>query len=138
MARVVEQRDLRLADGRTLRAYDVGGEPTAALVWHHGSPQSGAPLPPLLQAAAERGIRLVSYARPSYGGSTPQPGRDVASAAGDVAQLADAFGLERFAGHGRVRWRAACACVCRTPTRPDHRGGLRRRPRAPTPVRPSG
>jgi pimeloyl-ACP methyl ester carboxylesterase len=100
MAHVVEQRDLRLADGRTLRAYDAGGEPAAALVWHHGSPQSGAPLPPLLEAAARRGIRLVSYGRPSYGGSTPQPGRDVASAADDVAQLADAFGLERFAVMG--------------------------------------
>lgn len=72
----------------------------AALVWHHGSPQSGAPLPPLLEAAALRGIRLVSYGRPSYGGSTPQPGRDVVSAAGDVAQLADALGLERFAVMG--------------------------------------
>jgi len=97
---VVAQRDVRLADGRTLRAYDAGGGPAAALVWHHGSPQSGAPLPPLLEAAARRGIRLVSYGRPSYGGSTPQPGRDVASAAGDVAQLADAFGLERFAVMG--------------------------------------
>ena len=97
---MVAQRDVRLADGRTLRAYDAGGGPAAALVWHHGSPQSGAPLPPLREAAARRGIRLVSYGRPSYGGSTPQPGRDVASAAGDVAQLADAFGLERFAVMG--------------------------------------
>jgi pimeloyl-ACP methyl ester carboxylesterase len=97
---VVARRDLRLADGRTLRVYDAGGGAEAALVWHHGSPQSGAPLPPLLEAAALRGIRLVSYARPSYGGSTPQPGRDVVSAAGDVAQLADALGLKRFAVMG--------------------------------------
>src|SRR3954462_4015148 len=97
---VVAQRDLRLADGRTLGAYDAGGEPAAALVWHHGSPQSGAPLPPLLEAAARRGIRLVSYARPSYGGSTPEPGRDVGSAAGDVAKLAEAFGLGRFSVMG--------------------------------------
>jgi pimeloyl-ACP methyl ester carboxylesterase len=97
---VVAQRNLRLADGRTLRAYDTGGEPAAALVWHHGSPQSGAPLAPVIEAAARRGIRLVSYGRPSYGGSTPQPGRDVASAAADVAQLADALGLESFAVMG--------------------------------------
>src|SRR3954453_13214992 len=97
---VVAQRDLRLADGRTLRAYDAGGESAAALVWHHGSPQSGPPLPPLIEAAARRGIRLVSYGRPSYGGSTPQPARDVASAAGDVAQIADALGLDRFAVMG--------------------------------------
>jgi pimeloyl-ACP methyl ester carboxylesterase len=96
----VVRRDLRLTDGRTLCAYDAGGEGEVALVWHHGSPQSGAPLPPLLEAAAPRGFRLVSYGRPSYGGSTPRPGRDVASAAGDVAQLADALGLERFAVMG--------------------------------------
>lgn len=97
---MVVRRDLRLVDGRTLCAYDTGGGKAAALVWHHGSPQSGAPLTPLVEAAARRGIRLVSYGRPSYGGSTPQPGRDVASAAGDVAQLADALGLDRFAVMG--------------------------------------
>src|SRR4051794_41978635 len=97
---VVAQRDLRLADGRTLRAYDAGGGPAATLVWHHGSPQSGAPLPPLLEAAARRGIRLVSYARPSYGGSTPQPGRDVASPAGDAAQPAAGVGGGGLPGLG--------------------------------------
>src|SRR3954451_11742945 len=97
---VVAQRELRLGGRGALRAEEPRGGPAAALVWHHGSPQSGGPLPPLLEAAARRGIRLVSYARPSYGGSTPQPGRDVASAADDVAQLADAFGLERFAVMG--------------------------------------
>ena len=96
---VVEEHDLRMADGRTLRVYDAGGG-GVTLVWHHGSPQSGAPLAPVLEAAARRGIRLVSYARPSYGGSTPQPGRVVGSAASDVAQLADALGLDRFAVMG--------------------------------------
>jgi pimeloyl-ACP methyl ester carboxylesterase len=93
-------RDLRLGDGRTLRVYDGGGPEGAdpfTLVWLHGSPQTGAPLEPLLSAAAGRGIRLLSYGRPSYGGSSPQPGREVASAAADVAQLADAFRVPRFA-----------------------------------------
>ncbi|PVU84128.1 alpha/beta hydrolase [Cellulomonas sp. WB94] len=70
------------------------------MVWHHGSPQTGALLPPLLSAAAARGIRLVSSGRPSYGGSSPLPGRDVASAAGDVAQVVDALGIARFATMG--------------------------------------
>ena len=70
------------------------------IVWHHGSPQTGALLAPLLEAARERGMRLVGYARPSYGGSTPDPGRDVARAAGDVRQLADALGLDTFAVMG--------------------------------------
>jgi pimeloyl-ACP methyl ester carboxylesterase len=89
-----------LEDGRTLRAYDSGASEEFAIVWHHGSPQTGRPLEPLLEAAATRGIRLVSYGRPSYGRSTPNPGRDVGSAARDVEQVADALGVERFAVMG--------------------------------------
>lgn len=100
MHRVAEQRDLQLAGGRTLHTYSGGAgadDARLAVVWHHGSPQTGALLPPLLRAADERGIRLLSYGRPSYGGSSPRPGRDAASAASDVAALADAYGVERFA-----------------------------------------
>lgn len=96
-------RDLRLTDGRLVRVYDTGGQdgPDALTVlWHHGSPQTGAPLKPLLAAAATRRIRLLSYGRPSYGGSSPHPGRNVASAAADVAQIADALGVARFAVMG--------------------------------------
>lgn len=98
---MVTELDVRVGD-RTLHAYDTGADAAArlALVWHHGSPQTGAPLEPLLAAAAARGIRLISYGRPGYGGSTPRPGRDVASAAGDVAAIADALGLERLAVMG--------------------------------------
>jgi pimeloyl-ACP methyl ester carboxylesterase len=90
---------LHLDDGRTLRVHDSGAG-SDAIVWQHGSPQTGAPLAPVLEATAARGLRLVSYGRPSYGGSTAQPGRSVADAAHDVEQLADALGLERFATLG--------------------------------------
>ncbi|HEY8721411.1 alpha/beta hydrolase [Pengzhenrongella sp.] len=93
-------RDVALRDGRIVRVYDTGGADGLTLLWHHGSPQTGAPLDPLVSAAAARGIRLVTYARPSYGGSTPDPGRDVASAAADVGQVADALGIGRFAVMG--------------------------------------
>ena len=94
--------DVRLDDGRTLRAYDSGADasPRLVLVWHHGSPQTGAPLEPVLRAASARGIRVLSYGRPGYGGSTPNPGRDVASSAAEVAAVADAFGVDRFAAMG--------------------------------------
>lgn len=106
---------MRAADGRMVRAYDTGEESgDLALIWHHGSPQTGAPLPPIVAAAGERGIRVLSYARPSYGGSSPLPGREVASAASDVAAVADAFGVGRFAvmgASGGAPHALACAAL---------------------------
>ena len=95
--------DVRLADGRTVRVHDTGdagGAGPLTLIWHQGSPQTGALLEPLLSAAAPRRIRLLSYGRPSYGGSSPNPGRNVASAAADVEQFANALGIDRFAVMG--------------------------------------
>ena len=117
---MVLPRDVQLDDGRTLRAYDSGPSAHAAfaLFWHHGSPQTGTLLDPLVAAAAERGIRLLSYGRPSYGGSTPLPGRNVASAAGDVAQIADAFGIGQFAVMGASGGGPhALACAALLPNR---------------------
>lgn len=94
-------RTLTLPDGRVLRAHASDAPPDApVVVWHHGTPQSGALLEPVLAAARPRGLRVVSYARPSYGGSSPAPGRDVASAAGDVAAVLDAFDVPRAAHVG--------------------------------------
>ena len=97
------ERDLELSDGRRLHIYDTRADDADAsltIVWHHGTPNLGEPPEPLLPAAAQRGIRWVSYDRPGYGGSTAHPGRDVASAAVDVAAIADALGIGRFAVMG--------------------------------------
>jgi pimeloyl-ACP methyl ester carboxylesterase len=113
----VIERDLTLGDGRTLHVYDRGGDGFAVL-WHHGTPQTGRLLSPLLRAAAQRGIRLLGYGRPSYGGSTPAPGRSVADAAADVEQLADALGIERFAVMGASGGGPhALACAAHLPDR---------------------
>ena len=85
----VRETDLELGDGRTLHAYDTGaddGDGRLAVFWHHGTPNIGAPPEPLFPTAEELGIRWVSYDRPGYGGSTPSPGRDVASAASDASR----------------------------------------------------
>lgn len=100
---MVHVHDVQLADGRTLRVHDSGDRgqaETFTVVWHHGTLQTGAPLAPMLVATAERGMRLVSYGRPGYGGSSPLRGRDVASAAADVEAAADALGVGRFAVMG--------------------------------------
>jgi pimeloyl-ACP methyl ester carboxylesterase len=100
---MVRETDVVLGDGRTLHAYDTGvGEADGrlAVFWHHGTPNIGAPPEPLFEAADRLGIKWVSYDRPGYGGSTPSPDRNVASAAADVAAVADALGIERFAVMG--------------------------------------
>jgi pimeloyl-ACP methyl ester carboxylesterase len=116
---VLTEADVRLADGRTLHYYDVRvDDPRLTVFWHHGSPNVGEPPAPLLPASAERGVRWVSYDRPGYGGSTANPGRTVGSAAGDVAAVADALGIDRFAVMGHSGGGAhALACAALLPDR---------------------
>jgi pimeloyl-ACP methyl ester carboxylesterase len=114
---VVTDAEVGLSDGRTLHYYDTREDQSDARVpvfWHHGSPNIGSPPEPLFRAAADNGLRWVSYDRPGYGGSTPNPGRDVASAAADVAAIADALGIGRFVvlGHsGGGPHALACAAL---------------------------
>ena len=100
---MVTETDIDLSDGRTLHIYDTredDADARLAVFWHHGTPNTGAPPEPLFPAAAQFGIRWVSYDRPGYGGSAPRPGRDIASAADDVAGIADALGIGQFAVMG--------------------------------------
>jgi pimeloyl-ACP methyl ester carboxylesterase len=97
---VLTETDLELGDGRTLHVYDTGGDGRLTVVWHHGTPNIGTPPEPLFPVSDRLGIRWVSYDRPGYGGSTPAPGRDVASAAAYTAAVADALGVDRFAVMG--------------------------------------
>ena len=99
---MLTETDLELDDDRTLHVYETASDTAdVALFWHHGTPNIGSPPEPLFAAANELGFRWISYDRPGYGGSSPQPGRTVASAAVDVAAIADALGIERLAlmGH---------------------------------------
>ena len=88
--------------GRRIRFYDSGPDDGSVLTvfWHHGTPQSGRILEPVLTPALERGMRVVSIARPGYEGSSPLPGRSVADAAADVIRVADELGIGRFVSVG--------------------------------------
>ena len=114
---MVTETDLQLGARGRLHMYDTGAERDSTrltVLWHHGTSNTGAPPEPLFPAATQRGIRWVSYDRPGYGGSTPRPGRDVASAASDVSRVADALGLRQFAvmGHsGGAPHALACAAL---------------------------
>jgi pimeloyl-ACP methyl ester carboxylesterase len=53
-----------------------------------------------LRDAEQRGIHLISYDRPGYGGSTAHPGRTVADCAQDLRAIAQALGIDRLAVWG--------------------------------------
>lgn len=61
-----------------------------------GTPHSRLLYGRWIEDAQSRGIRLICYERPGYGGSTRQPGRTVAGAANDVAAIARELGLDRL------------------------------------------
>jgi pimeloyl-ACP methyl ester carboxylesterase len=96
----VTEFDVTLDDGRTLHVYDEGDSSGHTVVVHHGTPSSGRLYPAQVDDARARGIRLIGYDRPGYGGSSAQPGRSVADAAADVAELLNALDVERFASWG--------------------------------------
>ena len=100
----MHQGDLRLDDGRTVHWYDTGApdgvEDPLVVYWHHGTPNIGSPPAPLFDLAHRLGVRWVSHDRPSYGGSTPQPGRTIADVVPDVVAVTAALGVDRFAVMG--------------------------------------
>ncbi len=67
---------------------------------HFGTPNSRHLYAPVAADAAARGLRLIGYDRPGYGGSTPQPGRTVADGAADVRAICAELGLGRLAMWG--------------------------------------
>jgi pimeloyl-ACP methyl ester carboxylesterase len=78
---------VELPDGRRLEVVPAGPEDGTPLVFHYGTPGAPVPYPPMVDAAARRGLRTILYARPGYRASTPQPGRSVADAAADTAAI---------------------------------------------------
>jgi pimeloyl-ACP methyl ester carboxylesterase len=110
--------DLQLADGRTLQYLVAGPADGFPLVLHNGTPSAARLFAPMVEAAAARGLRTVVHSRPGYAGSTPQPGRTVASVAADVTELLDELGADRFLAVG---WSGggphALACAALLPGR---------------------
>lgn len=118
---MITETDLELSDGRTLRIYDTGGDLSdtrLTVFWHHGTPNIGPPPEPLFAASERLGLRWVGFDRPGYGGSTPLADRGVASAAADVAAIADALHIGQFAVMGHSGGGPhALACTALLPER---------------------
>jgi pimeloyl-ACP methyl ester carboxylesterase len=85
--------------GRVVRVRDAGDPAGSVVMYFHGTPGSRLDLGFDEQLAAARGVRLVSFDRPGYGGSTPAP-FGLATIAADAHAIADAVGVDRFATLG--------------------------------------
>jgi pimeloyl-ACP methyl ester carboxylesterase len=89
-------RTISTEHGRKIRILEAGQPDGVPVLVLRGSPHSRLLYDRWVEDAQSRGIRLICYERPGYGGSTRHPGRTVASAANDVAAIAKELGLNRL------------------------------------------
>ncbi|MGW7370029.1 alpha/beta fold hydrolase [Streptomyces sp. NPDC054841] len=112
------RRRVHASDGRHLmveRLGDPRGRPVFLL---HGTPGSRLGPAPRGMVLYQRGMQLIAYDRPGYGGSDRLAGRSVADVVHDVRAIADALGLDRFAVVGRSGGAPhALACAALLPDR---------------------
>jgi len=94
-------RTVVLPDGRLLGFDDVGDPHGTPLLYFHGFGSTRLIRHPDDTIAERLGIRLLAIDRPGIGLSTSRPARRLLDFAGDVGDLADTLGLERF---GIVGW----------------------------------
>ncbi|MEV4392995.1 alpha/beta hydrolase [Nonomuraea sp. NPDC049607] len=87
-------------DGRTLAVEQYGMPDGTPVFYLHGTPMGRLARHPDDSLFTGLGIRLITFDRPGFGGSTPLPGRRVVDGADDVVAVADALGLDRFAVYG--------------------------------------
>jgi pimeloyl-ACP methyl ester carboxylesterase len=90
------ERIVATPDGRVLAVQEAGDPDGRPVLVHMGTPNSRHLYGPNAADAAERGLRLICYDRPGYGGSAPQPGRSHASCAADVRTICTALQIERL------------------------------------------
>ncbi len=92
----VQTMTISAGSGREL-CVEMAGEPDGKpILVHAGSPNSRHLYGEWIADAEKKGIRLISYDRPGYGGSTAHPGHTVASGAQDVRAVAEALGHDRL------------------------------------------
>jgi pimeloyl-ACP methyl ester carboxylesterase/Flp pilus assembly protein TadD len=110
--RSVEDKGMRLGDGRWLAYVEFGDPEGTPVICCHGTPGSRLTYLDEEDVAKRLHLRLVAPDRPGYGLSDSQPRGTVLDWADDVAELADHLGIERFAVlsvSGGGPYAAACA-----------------------------
>jgi pimeloyl-ACP methyl ester carboxylesterase len=94
----VAEHDL-VVDDRTVRVRTAGDPDGFPVVYFHGTPGSRLDLAFGKELVAAAGVRLISFDRPGYGGSTAGP-FGLLSVADDVLRIADQLGVAQFAPLG--------------------------------------
>jgi pimeloyl-ACP methyl ester carboxylesterase len=90
---------IRLPDTRTLAYAEYGDTQGKPVFFFHGTPGSRFFRPPD-EITTRLGVRLICIDRPGYGESTFQPGRHILDWPADIAHLADALNINKFAVAG--------------------------------------
>ncbi|MBU1691375.1 MAG: alpha/beta hydrolase [Gammaproteobacteria bacterium] len=114
----MQDETMSLRDGRTLGFSDYGQPTATPILLFHGTPGSRICGLEDWSLLDQYEIRVIAPERPGYGLSDPNPGRKIIDWAGDMAELADHLGLDKFhiageSGGGPY----VLACAVQMPTR---------------------
>lgn len=117
-AHASEGAQLVLRDGRRLGYTEYGRSDGEPILYFHGHPGSRLEASLAHEAAAAFGFRVIALDRPGYGLSDFQHGRAITDWPADVAQAADALGIDSFSVAGASGGGPyALACAWRLPGR---------------------
>jgi pimeloyl-ACP methyl ester carboxylesterase len=88
------------ADGRMLEILTCGAPSGYPWLWVPGTPSAAVDYPRLDDVATKLDLRLVTWSRPGYGGSTPRPlpseGPRIVDDVPDIEAILDALGMDEF------------------------------------------
>lgn len=88
---------ITLADGRKLGYREYGAPKGIPVIHNHGGLVCGLDIAPAHASAVRARVRIISPDRPGVALSDLKSGRTLRDCAGDVRELADQLGIEKFA-----------------------------------------
>jgi pimeloyl-ACP methyl ester carboxylesterase len=95
---------MTMNDGRRLEVLTAGTPGGYPWLWIPGTPSAAVDYPRLDDLATKLDLRLVTWSRPGYGGSTPRPlppeGPRIVDDVPDIEAILDASGIDEFLAVG--------------------------------------
>lgn len=88
-------QQFKLPDGRNVDYLVAGAKDGFPLVWIHGTPSALTPLPNINALCEKKGVKLVTFSRAGYGGSTRHKGRRAVDAVADTQALLKHLNIEQ-------------------------------------------